>query len=107
MDAGYVRRAVEDQAAGGFTGAVLVRWGETIIVEQGFGQANRAEGIPNTPQTRFGIASGTKLFTAVAINQLVDAGELRLDARLADCLPFAFPLFDPGVTIRPAYGRRA
>lgn len=66
---------------------------------EGFGQANRSDGIPNTSETRFAIASGAKFLTAIAINQLVDAGQIALDSRLLDCLPFQFPQFDPGVTI--------
>lgn len=99
MDANFLRRVVADQGKSGFTGAVLVRQQGQVIVEQGFGQANRSEGIPNTPATRFGIASGAKLLTAIAINQLVDTEHLALDTRLVDCLPYAFPQFDPGVTI--------
>ncbi|EQD44020.1 beta-lactamase, partial [mine drainage metagenome] len=99
MDANNVRRVVVDQGADGFTGAVLVRQAGTVVVAQGFGLANRSEGIPNDTETRFGIASGAKLLTAIAINQLVDAGRLTLDARLADCLPLSFSHFDPGVTV--------
>ena len=58
----------------GVAGAVLVRQGEDVIVTRGFGLANRAEAIPNGTDTRFAIASGAKLFTAIAINQLVDGG---------------------------------
>lgn len=99
MDVINVRRVVEAQGADGFTGAVLVRFGGTVVLEQGFGLANRSDGIPNSRETRFGIASGAKFLTAIAINQLVDAGQLALDALLTDCLPFSFPHFDPGVTI--------
>lgn len=99
MDVNLLRRVVADQGANGFAGAVLIRQDRHSIVEEAFGAANRSEGIPNSPATRFGIASGAKLFTAVAINQLVDAGQLALDARLVDYLPYPFPQFDPGVTI--------
>lgn len=78
---------------------MLVRQNRHLIVEQAFGEANRADGIPNNPETRFGIASGAKLLTAIAISQLIDAGQLALDAQLLNCLPFTFPQFDPGVTI--------
>ncbi|MCL4352641.1 MAG: beta-lactamase family protein [Firmicutes bacterium] len=99
MDVNLFRRAMADQGADGFTGAVLIRQAGNVIVEQAFGQANRSEGIPNSLATRFGIASGAKLFTAIAINQLIDAGLLALDARLLDCLPYGLPHFDPCVTI--------
>ncbi len=99
MDVNRLRRVVADQGRDGFTGAVLIRQNQHTIVEQAFGYANRAEDIPNNPETRFGIASGAKLLTAIAINQLVDAGKLALDARILDCLPFTFPQFDPSVTV--------
>lgn len=81
-----------------FSGAVFVRTGSESF-EQGYGYANRSERIENTPNTRFGIASGCKIFTSVAIGQLVQNGLLSFDAYLKDCLDISFPHFDPGVTI--------
>lgn len=59
-----------------------------------FGMANRESAIPNTMDTRFNIASMSKMFTAVAIGQLVERGRLGLDdpvvrhrPDLADALP--------------------
>jgi CubicO group peptidase (beta-lactamase class C family) len=40
------------------------------------GFADRANRIPNTAETRFGIASGTKLITALGIGVLMDQGVL-------------------------------
>ncbi|XKH37839.1 serine hydrolase domain-containing protein [Azospirillum doebereinerae] len=42
------------------------------------GLADRAKGIPVTPDTRFHIASTGKMMTAVAVMQLVQAGRLAL-----------------------------
>lgn len=99
MDVNHLRQVVKERGPRGFSGAVLVRQNKHVVLEQAFGEANRSEGIPNRVETRFGIASGAKLLTAIAINQLVDVGLLTLDARLGDCLPFPFPAFDPGVTV--------
>lgn len=99
MDVTILRRVVAEQASHGFSGAVLVSLNGQVLVEQAFGEANRSDGVPNSVETRFGIASGAKLLTAIAINQLVDAGQLTLDTRLLECLPFAFPQFDPKITI--------
>ncbi len=82
-----------------FTGVAMVRQGETLVFGQGFGYANRAERIPNTLHTRFGMASGSKIFTAVAICQLVQQGRLSFDARLVDLVAADFPQFDPGITV--------
>ncbi|MCR2806559.1 beta-lactamase family protein [Paenibacillus sp. SCIV0701] len=81
-----------------FSGAIRVQaMGQ--IVEKGIGSANRSERIPNRPDTRFGIASGCKIFTAAAICQLAEQGKLRFDDRLLDLVSADFPHFDPGVTV--------
>lgn len=72
---------------------------ELLTLTRGVAVAERNE--PVAPSTRFGMASGSKLFTAVAVLQLVDAGKLSLDARLSELLP-AFPNREwaAGVTVR-------
>jgi CubicO group peptidase (beta-lactamase class C family) len=82
-----------------FSGAVLVQKGKEWIAEIGNGFANRSEQIKNTPFTRFGIASGCKLFTAIAICQLVEKGTLSFETKLEDCLDIPFPLFDKNITV--------
>jgi CubicO group peptidase (beta-lactamase class C family) len=82
-----------------FSGVVTVRTRGKTVFEKGFGYANRAEQIPNTINTRFGVASGSKMFTAVAICQLVEQGKLAFETRLKDCLNVEFPLFDSAVTV--------
>ena len=52
-------------------GAVLVADSHRRLLDGGYGLADRATRTGNTPQTRFCIASIGKLFTAVAIAQLV------------------------------------
>jgi CubicO group peptidase (beta-lactamase class C family) len=54
-----------------------------IEFEECFGLADRAGGIPNTPATRFGIASVTKMFTAVAVATL----DVDVAAPVTDLLP--------------------
>jgi len=82
-----------------FTGVVSVHEGENAIFAQGYGYANRAERLPNTPETRFGVASGSKIFTAIAILQLVEQGRLGFDSRLLELVKADFPHFDPGITV--------
>src|SRR5690554_4502160 len=81
-----------------FSGAILVQDKE-IIFEQGYGDANRSERIVNTVDTRFGIASGCKILTAVAICQLVQDGVLTFESYLHDCVDVSFPYFDRNITI--------
>jgi CubicO group peptidase (beta-lactamase class C family) len=82
-----------------FSGVVGVYECGYAIFEHAYGLANRSEALPNTLATRFGTASGSKTFTAVAICQLVARGVLAFDTPLAACTPVPFPSFDPGVTI--------
>ncbi|AQQ54957.1 serine hydrolase [Planococcus lenghuensis] len=66
--------------------------GETQVLAKG--DANRADELPNSVDTRFGIASGSKIFTAVAICRLVEEGKLAFDDRLPELLPDLFPASD-------------
>lgn len=64
----------------GFPGmAVAVIHDQAPLWVHSYGQADVAAGVPVTENTQFRIASITKLFTAVAIMQLRDAGLLNLD----------------------------
>lgn len=82
-----------------FSGVILLEENKKIVLAKEFGMANKAEAIPNKIDTKFGIASGAKIFTAVAICQLIEKGLLHFDTRLKDCLPIDFPQFDPAVTV--------
>lgn len=55
------------------------------------GVADRAQQIPMTPDTRFRIASISKIFTAVVVLQLVDEGKIALDAPVDTWLPGLVP----------------
>lgn len=83
----------------GFSGVILLKEGNKILVEKAFGQADRSNNLSNTLNSRFGIASGCKLFTAIAICQLVEKGILSFDTKLSDCLDIDFPHFDSEITI--------
>ncbi len=68
-------------------GAVLVAEHGQIIYEKGVGDANMKSHVPNTPRTKFGIASLTKQFTAALVLQQVADGKIRLDGKVSDYLP--------------------
>lgn len=72
---------------GQFNGAVLVAEKGKVVYKKGFGMANMEWAIPNQPDTKFRIGSVTKQFTATLVLQLVDAGKIKLDGKLADYLP--------------------
>lgn len=83
----------------GFSGAILVRKNGEVIHESAYGYANRSDQLINTVHTRFGIASGCKLFTAISIGILVDEGKITFDTRLSDCLDIPFSNFSDEITI--------
>ena len=69
------------------SGVVLMTHAGRTVFEGCYGPADRASGVPVTPRTRFGLASVTKMFTAVAVADLVVAGGLRFEDRVVDVLP--------------------
>ena len=75
-----------DAEADAFAGAVLVARGGRTLFEGAYGQADRERNIANTLDTRFRIGSMNKMFTAVAILQLVQQGKIRLDAPIGTYL---------------------
>ncbi|MGH9663979.1 MAG: serine hydrolase domain-containing protein, partial [Bryobacteraceae bacterium] len=62
-----------------FAGDVLIAKDGRVIFAQAYGLADREHRIPNTLHTRFGMASVGKMFTGVAILQLVRAEKIKLD----------------------------
>ncbi len=74
-------------AADAFSGAVLLAKNGEPIFAQAYGFADREHQIPNSLNTRFRIGSMNKMFTAVAVLQLVAAGKLRLNGPLIKYLP--------------------
>ena len=86
--AGEIGAGIQELAAQGrFSGAVLVAQDGEPILKQAYGQADRALDLPNQVDTKFNLGSMDKMFTAVAIMQLVEQGRLALDDVIADHLP--------------------
>jgi CubicO group peptidase (beta-lactamase class C family) len=73
--------------------ALVIVQGDQVVYMRGYGQAG-PDGRPVMPQTPFMIGSTTKSFTALAIMQLVEAGQLELDAPVQTYLPW-FRVADP------------
>jgi len=91
----------------GFAGVVRVDRGGDVQLAKAYGLAHRGYGIPNTVDTRFGIASGTKGFTALTVVSLVDDGKLSLDTRAREVLGTDLPLIDDAVTVEHLLGHRS
>ena len=68
--------------------AVGVVADQELVWAAGFGFADSAARIAMTPQTRFRMASHSKLFTATAVMQLREQGKLRLDDPVSKYLPW-------------------
>jgi len=86
---------------GRFSGAVLLVHNGKTVFERAVGLASRAWNAPNRVDTKFNLGSMNKMFTAVAIGQLLERGKLKLDDKVGRYLP-DFPNVDvrEKVTIR-------
>jgi CubicO group peptidase (beta-lactamase class C family) len=62
-----------------FSGAVLLARNGKPLYRAAFGDANKDFGAKNTPETKFNLGSMNKMFTAVAVMQLVEAGKVSLE----------------------------
>lgn len=77
----------EGVATDQFSGVVLVAKDGKPILEKVAGIANKEKQIPNTIDTKFNLGSANKMFTAVAIAQLVEQGLLNFNDPVGKFLP--------------------
>ncbi len=70
-----------------FSGSVLLAKAGKPLFNAAYGEANKDFGVKNTVDTKFNLGSMNKMFTSVAIMQLVEAGKLSLDDTLGKFLP--------------------
>lgn len=82
-----------------FSGVFSVSGERGVIFEKCCGFRNKSEELPNNGDTAFGIASGTKLFTGLAVCRLIDAGKLSLEDKLPDILPYDLGQIDRRVSV--------
>ncbi|MFL6258811.1 MAG: serine hydrolase domain-containing protein [Thermoanaerobaculia bacterium] len=75
----------------GYSGSVLVAQHGEVVLNKGYGLADRAHGIPFTSDTVFDIASISKQFTAAAVLRLEMQGKLKVEDRLKRFFPEAPP----------------
>jgi CubicO group peptidase (beta-lactamase class C family) len=81
---GYVERLASRDV---FSGTVLLAKKGVPLYQAAFGEANKDFGVKNTLDTKFNLGSMNKMFTAVSVMQLVEAGKLSLDDTLGKFLP--------------------
>jgi len=77
----------ERAKSGAFSGVVLVAKNGTPVYSAAFGLADRERKVPNAMETRFNLGSMNKMWTAVAIAQLVERGKVDLDATIGQYVP--------------------
>ena len=82
-----------------FWGTIVIARDGKPVFAQAYGYANREKKISNTLDTPFLLASMNKLFTGLAIGQLVEQGKLSYDAPLSEFLP-DFPDIESAKRIR-------
>jgi CubicO group peptidase (beta-lactamase class C family) len=75
----------------GYSGAVLVAKHGEVVLNQGYGLADRDRKTPFTPDTLFDIASISKQFTAAAVLKLEMQGKLKVEDKLKRFFPSAPP----------------
>lgn len=83
-----------------FSGVVSVVRGGGVVYQRAAGLAQRDLCLPNTLETQFALASGTKGFVALAVLALVADRALELDGPVLDWLPEAAELVQREVTVR-------
>ena len=93
--------AVADARDKGWSGTLLIVDNGKTLYEARAGKADRARDVDIAADTRFPLASTGKLFTTVAVLQLVEAGKLDLDAPVGRYLPdWPQPAVRDTVTLR-------
>ena len=91
----------------GFSGVFRVDRDAQTAVANAYGLADRGYGLPNTVDTRFALASGTKTLTALTVVSLVEDGVLELSTTARSLLGTDLPLIDANVTVEHLLAHRS
>ena len=91
----------------GLSGVIRIDVEGGPTVQRAYGLAHRGLGVPNTVDTQFAIASGTKGLTALTVMSLVERGELGLDTTARSVLGSDLPLIDDRVTVEQLLAHRS
>jgi len=70
-----------------FAGSLIIQRGDKRLLARSWGSMNRSSHRPITLDTPMFLASAGKMFTAVSVLQLVEAGKIELDAPVGRYLP--------------------
>lgn len=83
-----------------FSGVFSITRKEEKLFQKACGYMNKSTAVTNNINTKFGIASGTKIFTAVAVCQLIEQNKLSFDDKVLDILEFEFPKYNREFTVK-------
>ena len=101
IDGGVLGAAAVDRR---LSGVVAIDRADESLYERCAGFAHRALAVPNTRRTRFALASGGKIMTALGILRLVESGVVQLGDPVRPILGDDLPLIDDAVTIEHLLG---
>src|SRR6185295_9730681 len=104
----YVQQLMKDWKIAG--SAVAIVYKDKVIFSKGYGMRDVEKKLPVTTKTTFGIASNTKLFTAVAAAILHDEKKLDIDKPVRTYMPelkFATAELDEKLTLRDMLSHRS
>jgi CubicO group peptidase (beta-lactamase class C family) len=90
-----IESLMQERGAPGVSAAIVVDG--QIAYERGYGLADVENNVPATPDTIYRLASISKMFTATAAMQLVEAGKLDLAAPIQKYVP-SFPEKQAAIT---------
>ena len=82
-----------------FSGVISIFRDDSSVFSKAFGYRDVKERLNNTTGTRFGIASGTKIFTALGIGALIDRGIISLGTTMREIDQENTGFIDEGATI--------
>jgi CubicO group peptidase (beta-lactamase class C family) len=90
-----------------FSGVVRVDRSGTLELAKAYGMADRGHHTPNTIDTQFGIASGTKGLTALTVVSLIEDGSLDLATTARSLLGGDLPFIGNNVTVEHLLAHRS
>ena len=83
-----------------FSGVISIFKDSSALYNKAYGYRDIKTHLPNTTSTVFGIASGTKFFTALGIGVLIDKGLLSLDTTISEISQEYTSFIDENATIQ-------
>lgn len=103
----FIEHEMKDKALPAFSVALIDD--QKIVWAHGFGYQDPDKKTPATAETVYRIGSVSKLFTDIGVMQLVEKGELDLDAPVSKYLPDFHPHnpFNKPITLRQLMSHRA